>query len=679
MDVAIVGCGTIADRYAPGIARESALDLVATTDLDGERAERLASAHDATACADLDTLLREGDASLVCNLTTHDAHAAITRECLEADTHVYSEKPLAMDAAEARELVELAANRELGLGCAPISLAGDAQQRAWRYLRGGRLGRVRTAYAECNVGRLTEWNSNPEPFLRAGPLYDGAVYPLTVLVGYFGPVLEVETAHTELLLAEHDYEGGSFEVETPDHVIAVLRFADGVSVRLTASMYVPHRTRSFYDLEIHGDGGSLHLADAAAFDSDGSVAFARLGREYRRVPPQRSPSNLTYASGVAETAAAINGQRTHYPDGARAAHLVAVIEAIEAAADSEEPIEVESGGFERPTPPETDPDRARLSSPSAASGAIAERGAETTDGPENAAGTGELPMPPIGFGCSRYRGGEEYVDLRKSVEIALDAGYRLLDCAELYGNERRIGEILARPGSPDREALFILSKVWNTNHAPEHLRTACERSRDALGIETFDCYMLHWPEAWEHQGPLEDLAELSGAESDSLTFPTDEADNPTEADVTLAESWRAMESLVETGETRTLGVSNFSIAELEDLLQVAEIPPRVVQVGRDPYTPRENLLRFCAERDIRVMAHSPLSADGLLDESALGEIAADHDVTPAQVLLRWNVERGVIPIPSSTSEAHVIENADVFGFVLAEEDRERIASLERPG
>ncbi|PSP64422.1 alcohol dehydrogenase [Halobacteriales archaeon QH_8_64_26] len=670
--VAIVGCGTIADRYAPGVVDADGLELLATTDLDTERAEELASAHGASAYDDLDTLLRGSDAPLVVNLTSHTAHAPVTKQCLEAGRHVYSEKPLAMDAAEAQELVDLAEEQGLGLGCAPISLAGDAQQCAWRYLRENRLGTVRTAYADCNIGRLTEWNESPEGFLRAGPLYDGAVYPLSVLVGYFGPVVEIETAHSELLLGEHEHEGCSFAVETPDHVICVLRFADGLSVRLTASMYVPHRTRSFYDLEIHGDEGSLHLADAAAFDSDGRVAFARLGREYRTVPSQRPLRDLTYASGVVEMAVAIEEGRGNYLDGARAAHLVEVVEAIERRADANEPVAVDSAGFERPEPLEND--RFRASS-SAVFGAAAGQG----DGTEGGAREEGLSMPPVGFGCSRYRGGDEYVDLRESIEVALDAGYRLLDCAELYGNERRIGEILARPGSPDREALFLLSKVWNTNHAPEHLRAACDRSRKALGVETLDCYMLHWPDAWEHQGPLEDLAESSHTDATALTFPTDEAGDPLEADVTLAESWRAMESLVEAGKTRTLGVSNFSVAELEELLEVAEIPPRIVQVGRDPYTPREELLAFCAERGIEVMAHSPLSAEGLLDEPVLREIAADHGVTPAQVLVRWNLESGTIPIPSSTSAEHAIENADVFVFSLTETDHDRIATLEGTG
>jgi alcohol dehydrogenase (NADP+) len=669
--VGIVGCGTIADRYVPGISRADGFDLVGVTDLDRARADRLADARDATAYADLDSLLARSDASLVCNLTTHEAHAGVTRQCLDAERHVYSEKPLATSAAEAWDLVDRADERGVRLGCAPISLMGDAQQRVWRYLQEGRLGIVRTAYADCNIGRLTEWNTNPEPFLRAGPLYDGAVYPLTVLVGYFGPVERVEAAHADLLLDEHTHEGRSFEVETPDHVVCVLRFADGVSVRLTASMYVPHRTRSFYDLEIHGDSGSIHLADAAAFGAGGEVEFARLGREYRRVPPGAPPRKLEYASGIAEMAAAVEAGRPHHANGTRAAHLVSVIEAIEACAESDAPVAVESRDVERPTPLDAGGTATALPPPATAT-TRAETGANA--GSED---DGTVSMPPIGFGCSRYRGGDTYVDLRESVEVALDCGYRLLDCAELYGNEARIGEILARPGSPDYDALFLLSKVWNTNHAPADLRAACNRSRKALGVETLDCYMIHWPDAWAHQGPLDDLADLSHEEATALTFPTDADGDPVAADVTLAETWRTMESLVADGWVETLGVSNFSIADLDELLEVAEIPPQVIQVGRDPYTPREDLVEFCEERGIRLMAHSPLSADGLLDEPVLAEIAADHGVTPAGVVLRWNVERGVVPIPSSTDAEHVIENADVFGFSLTDEDRDRIDALER--
>jgi len=666
--VAIVGCGTIADRYAPGVSSEESLDLVAVTDLDRERADRLADSHDATAYDDLDSLLRGSDASLVVNLTTHAAHAGVTERCLSDRRHVYSEKPLAMDATEAWELVERADGQGVRLGCAPISPMGDAQQRAWKYLGEGRLGTVRTAYAECNIGRLTEWNASPEPFLRAGPLYDGAVYPLTVLVGYFGKVVEVEATHADRLLTEHTHEGHSFTTETPDHVVCVLRFEDGVSVRLTASMYVPYQTRSFYDLEIHGDDGSLHLTDAAAFDGGSEMEFARLGREYRRVPSQRSPRELEYASGVTEMAAAIDEGREHYPDGARAAHLVSVIEAIETCAESGGPVAVESRDFERPEPLGA---KARTAPPADATNGRKAPGAGSTGGIE------PLSMAPVGFGCSRYRGGETYVDLRESIEVALDCGYRLFDGAELYGNESRIGEILDRPGSPDRDAVFLLSKVWNTNHAPDHLRAACERSRDALSVETLDCYMLHWPDAWAYQGPLEDIAELSHEEATRLTFPADENGDPAEADVTLAETWREMESLVERGWVETLGVSNFSIGELEGILEIAETPPKIVQVSRDPYTPREELLKFCDERGIRVMAHSPLSADGLLREPALGEIAAEHGVTSAQVVLRWNVERGAVPIPSSTDAEHVLENADLFGFALTAADRERIEALER--
>jgi diketogulonate reductase-like aldo/keto reductase/predicted dehydrogenase len=653
--VAIVGCGTIADRYAPGIERASELELVGATDLERERARRLADAHGARVYPDLETLLTESDAEIVCNLTTHAAHAPVTRRCLEGGGHVYSEKPLAMNESEAWELVSLAETQEVALACAPISLMGDAQQRAWQYLDEGRLGTVRTAYADCNIGRLTEWNANPEGFLRAGPLYDGAVYPLSVLIGYFGPVVRIESAHTDLLLAEHTYDDRSFSVETPDHVVCMLRFADGVTVRLTASMYVPYQTRSFYDLEVHGDDGSIHLDDAAAFDA-GDVEFARLGREYRSVPGQHLPRDLAYASGISELATAIETGRRPYPDGTRAAHLVSVIEAIAECGATGEAIDIDPRELDRPEPLAVGP-------------ASSARGTDTgTD-------RSERDLPPIGFGCSRYRGGETYVDLRESIEGAIDAGYRLLDCAELYGNESRIGEILDRPGSPDRDRLYLLSKVWNTNHAPENLRAACERSLAALGIDRFDCYMLHWPNAWAHQGPLDDLAELSHEAATELTFPTDGEGDPLEAEVSLETTWRAMERLVEDGLTRTVGVSNVSVAELRDFLGIAEIPPRVVQVGIDPYTPRTDLRECCRERGIEVMAHSPLSVDGLLDEPALAGIATEHGVSTAQVVLRWNTQRGLVPIPSTTDDDHLQDNLDVFEFSLTDEEMARIDAL----
>ena len=661
MRFAIIGCGFIAQQYADAMAARDALELVATMDLVPERAEDLAAAHGATPYTDLDALLAESDAEAIVNLTIHDAHAPVTRQCLEAGWHVYSEKPLALDAEEARALVELANSNDARLGCAPISLMADAQQLAGHYLRKERCGSLRMAYATCNLGRLTEWNANPEPFLHIGPLFDGAVYPLTVLTGLLGPVRRVRSAHQTLLLDTHTHDGRSFTVDTPDHVMALLEFDDGVQAQLTASMYVPYQTQHFNSIEFHGDDGSLFLRNCGALDADDAeaVQFARLGKPYRPVPLPYSSSPLDYASALDDMAAAIQDERPPYASGRQAAHVVAIIEAIARCAEEGAPVPVDDVGFAplplpetpnaQPTTPNTQPETQNVK-----------------------------PIPPIGFGCSRYRGGTTYVNLEDAIEDALDMGVRLLDCAELYGNERQIGAIVQQPGSPPREALFLISKVWNTNHAPEHLQAACRTSRDALQVETLDCYMLHWPDAWVHTGSLENLKARSHEEATALTFPTDEAGNRREADVDLETTWRAMEALVERGWTRTLGVSNFEQDDLESLLSFADVPPVINQIECHPYHPQHELVDFCQTRGLRVMAHSPLSADGLLDDPVLQSIAEQYGVTTAHVIMRWNVQRDVVPIPSSTSTAHIAANLDVFQFALSDAEMDRIRTLRQP-
>ena len=651
MRLAIVGCGFIAQQYAEAIAQRDNLTVVAATDLVPERAAAFVDTFGGAAYPDLDTLLAESDAECIVNLTIHDAHAPITRQCLTAGRHVFSEKPLALDPEEARSLVALAAAQDVRLGCAPISLLGDAQQFAGAYLREGRCGPLRMVYATCNLGRLTEWNDNPEPFLRIGPLFDGAVYPLTVLTGLLGPVRRVLTAHQSLLLDMHQHNGATFSVDTPDHAMAVLEFEDGAQVQLTASMYVPYQTQHFNSIEFHGDDGSLFLRNGGDLDASDPEAlqFARLGRPYRPVPLPCSSTPHNYASALIDLADAIRDERPPIASGRQAAHVVSIIHAIEQCAASHRPIDVDDAGF----------------APSSWHPLIKAHNAQSAT------------IPNIGFGCSRYRGGSTYVDLEDAIVDALDMGVQLLDGAELYGTEPLIGHILQRPGSPPREALYLISKAWNTNHAPEHLTAACQASRDALGVDTLDCYMLHWPNAWQHTEPLAGLEALSHEAATARTFPTDADGNPLEAAVDLETTWRAMEALVERGWTRHLGVSNFERDDLNRLLTVADVPPVINQIACHPYAPRTELVAYCQARGLRVMAHSPLSTAGLLDDPVLRSIANENGVSTAQVVLRWLIQRNIVPIPSSTSRAHIAENLDVFQFSLSDDAMARIRSLQR--
>lgn len=659
MDVAIVGCGFIAEAYAKALAATPSVRLTATMDLAEERAEALAAAYDAQAYTSLDALLAHAPAPLIVNLTIHQAHAEVTRACLSAGRHVFSEKPLALSAAEAHALVDLAAAEGLQLGAAPAaSLFGDAQQLAWRYLREERLGTLRMIYADANLGRVPEWNANPEPFLRIGPLLDGAVYPLTLLTAWLGPVVAVEAAHQARLNPDFERGGERVSIDTPDHHTAMLRFAGGIRARLTASFFVPHQTQHFNSLEFHGDAGSLYLRNAGdlAWMGDGEeLKFARLGAPYQPLALPKAGEAFSYATPIVDMAEAITNDRPPVASGRQAAHVVEVVETIESVAAAGQPQAL----------------NAKVKAP-------APRPWATSAVPGHSIGGAEA-LPAIGFGCSRYRGGTTYVDLERPIQQALDSGCRLLDLAELYGTEKLVGDILQRSGSPQREALYLIGKVWNTNHAFDHVLAACRQSLDALGIDAFDCYMMHWPDAWAHQGPLGDLSTRTHEEAQALTFPTNGTGDIIASQVALEETWRAMEALVDQGWTRALGISNFDEDQLAALVERATILPRIHQFERHPHRPNYALVKATRRHGLIPMAHSPLSAEGLLQEPVLKAIAREHRVSPAQVVLRWNVQQDIIPIPSSTNAAHIAANLSVFGFELSSDEIQAIDGLAKDG
>ncbi len=645
-----VGAGAIAEEYASGLA-SSPLSLAGACDLEAARADALAAEHDCRSFTDLETALAAVDAPIVVNLTSHAAHATVTRTALDANRHVYSQKPLALDAETAADLLATARRKGLALGCAPETPQAPLQRRASRLLADGRLGPTRLGYAYAHVGRVTDWHDRPDSFLEIGPLYDGAVYPLTLLVSWFGPVEEIRVADSLDIWPDRAERSPS----APSHVEATLSFAGGPVVRLTASFYAPHRSREFYGLELHGDDGSLSLQNVGAMDDvAGSLQFGGVGRSYTTVPPQSPTTDTQYLDAVERLAASVNAGKPSRASGRRGVHVVEICNAIERAATDGSPANVADHGVTRDqsVPPVVTP-------------------------PDRSTARQSPRLPPVGFGCSRYRGGE-YVDRLKSIATALDAGYRFLDSAELYGNEHRIGELLAAPGTPNRDQLFVLGKVWRTNHRQEHLLQACAGSLDELGIDAFDCYTLHWPEAWVHQGELSRLAEQPVEQQEALTFPeTDDGDIAT-ADLSLEQAWENLEVVADRGWARSLGICNVSRSQLETILDTGGIDPALVQIERHPYEPQTDLVEFCHERGIRVVAHSPLSAPGLLSEPVLGEIGDAYDLSAAGVVVAWNVSQGVVPIPSSTMPAHIVENLRAASVRLTAEDCDRIATLEDP-
>jgi alcohol dehydrogenase (NADP+) len=267
-------------------------------------------------------------------------------------------------------------------------------------------------------------------------------------------------------------------------------------------------------------------------------------------------------------------------------------------------------------------------------------------------------MPPIGFGCSPFRSGGRRVDLEAAVRTAAAAGYRLFDLAELYGNERAVGRALR---SMPREELYLTGKVWRTNFRPAALVRACEESLARLGFAAFDLYLLHAPEAWKHRGPLRDPEELGWEEFERRVLPRNAHGHPEIDEVPLAETWEAMRELARRGLVDKIGVSNFGPSQIEAL--AGELPA-VNQIEHSPRRRNAGIVAWCRERGIALMAHSPLSAPGLLAEPWLRELAARKGRSPAQIVLRWNIQTGLVPLPSSTDPGHIAENLRALDFEL---------------
>lgn len=283
-----------------------------------------------------------------------------------------------------------------------------------------------------------------------------------------------------------------------------------------------------------------------------------------------------------------------------------------------------------------------------------------------------MTLPPIGFGCSPFRPGGQRVDLEGAVRAALAVGYRLFDLAELYGNERAVGRALRGLQAPPRPELFLVGKIWRTNFRPAALRQACEGSLLRLGFDAFDLCLLHAPEAWRHRGPLGDPEEVGWEEFERRAVPRDAQGNVELDGVPLAETWGAMQDLARRGLARFVGVSNFEPAQIEAL--GAELPA-ANQIACSPYQPNGEIVDWCRPRGIRLLAHSPLSAPGILSEPLLLELASRYRRSPAQAVLRWNVQKGLVPLPSSTDPGHVAENLRVLDFDLDEPAMAALDSL----
>lgn len=349
MRLGIVGCGNIANAYALALSGAAEAEIVGYTDLEAARAEVLADQYGGRVYADLEEMLADETIELVVNLTIHHAHYEVTRRCLEAGRHVYSEKPLAMTTAEAKALVALAWQQGVRLAGAPVSFLGEAQQTAWKVIREGRLGTPRVAYAEVDWGRIESWHPAPEPFYEVGPLFDVGVYPLTLLTAIFGPAQRVSAYETILLPERVTKDGTPYRVHTSDFMVVMVEFAGGPVVRLTTNFYVSQKTQDA-SIAFHGDEGSLYLAHW--FLSDAAVAFAPYGEAYEPVPLVReTPPGVRWERGIVDLVEAIREGRQQSVTGEQAAHVVEIICAARESAQSGAAVPVVST-FAPPAPME---------------------------------------------------------------------------------------------------------------------------------------------------------------------------------------------------------------------------------------------------------------------------------------------------------------------------------------
>jgi diketogulonate reductase-like aldo/keto reductase len=276
-------------------------------------------------------------------------------------------------------------------------------------------------------------------------------------------------------------------------------------------------------------------------------------------------------------------------------------------------------------------------------------------------------IPAVGFGTLI----PDHAETTRAVKTALDVGFRHFDCAERYLNEEAVGDALHETfeaGSVRREDVFVTTKLWNTNHRPERVRPAFEASLRRLQIDYADAYLIHTPYAFR-----------PGDDQD----PRDENGQPIYDDgVTLAETWQALERLVDDGHCRSIGLSDITLDKLQEIVGIARIKPAIVQVESHPYLPEWELLSFCKEHGIVLLAFAPLghsSKPNLLEDPVLTAIADRTQMTSAQVALSWAVQRGTAFLTTSTKPERIQAN---FAISTLPEDamseiRDRITTTVR--
>lgn len=249
-------------------------------------------------------------------------------------------------------------------------------------------------------------------------------------------------------------------------------------------------------------------------------------------------------------------------------------------------------------------------------------------------------IPAIGFGTWKLADGSEAV---RSVQHALESGYRLIDTAAHYGNEASIGKAVNK-AEFGRSEVWVTTKLWSDDLGYDSALEACDASLERLGLDYVDVYLIHWP-----------------------------------ANQRRRDAWKALVELKKTGKARHIGVSNFTPQHLEELKTVSEVVPEVNQIELHPfiYQEQKDIVEYCREHQIMVQSYSPLGSGELLDNKILEQIAASYNKTPAQVLIRWALHHETIPLPRSSNPQRIAENIDVFDFQLYEEDMRRLDTVNK--
>jgi 2,5-diketo-D-gluconate reductase A len=250
-------------------------------------------------------------------------------------------------------------------------------------------------------------------------------------------------------------------------------------------------------------------------------------------------------------------------------------------------------------------------------------------------------IPQFGFGVFLVPPAETTA----AVASALEAGYRHIDTAEMYGNEAEVGAAIQKSGL-DRQDVFVTTKLNNGEHRPDDARVAFDKSLTALGFDYVDLFLIHWPLPTRYGGDF-------------------------------VSTWQTLEEFYRDGRARSIGVSNFQPHHLRRIHQECEITPAVDQIEVNPYLTQDDVRGFCAEHQIAIEAWSPIARGNALDDPTIDDISRRYGKTPAQVILRWHIERGDIVFPKSVSPARIRENIDIFDFELTGEDVEAISALNR--